>query len=459
MASQSSILHHTSSIAPLSMGDIVINSGEFSSSFDTLNLSRRLDYLGSSHTHETIDYSQLLSLEIWIRILRFLSFRDVLRLESLSRHLQSAVHMHLKLVRTINLVERGSLRSLPVLFDDVAFGRLPRLCPRLESILGFFPSNLSHTRPRFPRPRPPRPASGSNSNPAASSNGSGATVNSSSSAFIPRDAAAASSSSENKPSNSAASSFLTRPPNHCLHTPNVLHTLKMFKYMRAIEINNAQLLTAILRDHELHHLQILGAFWNSEAVQRSPRDGPPVPGGMYYRVLELEPNMFALTRQLPAYLQPQQPELSAQPPLPPALSSGLSLGSLQDLHLEAVTIASLPRMESVRTLYLRFVRFANADPFQGFEAPHLESFVLSNCVGPSHWLYFLRLVFALSHSPLLERLELTRVPLFGAQRTTHSLRALASLSSLSSVFIFFLLDFDYPSLSSNSVAFSKSSFF
>lgn len=214
-----------------------------------------------------------------------------------------------------------------------------------------------------------------------------------------------------------------RPTSHFLHTPNVLHTLKQFRHLRAIELNNTMLLKVILLDHELHHLQIVGAFWNSEAVQRAPRDGPPAPG-LYRVAFDLDPNMFALSRPPPAYVQQQQQQHQQQQQQPHALalpqpqlapSAGLALGALQDLHLEAVTLTSLPRMERVRSLYLRFVRFSHADPFQGFEAPHLESFVLSNCVGPSHWLYFLRLVFALSHSPLLARLELTRVPLFGAR--------------------------------------------
>lgn len=52
------------------------------------------------------------------------------------------------------------------------------------------------------------------------------------------------------------------------------------------------------------------------------------------------------------------------------------------------------------------VRFVGNEPFQNMACPHLQTFIMNNCVGPSRPLKYLRIFTTLARSPSLSRVEL-----------------------------------------------------
>jgi len=91
---------------------------------------------------------------------------------------------------------------------------------------------------------------------------------------------------------------------------------------------------------------------------------------------------------------------------------------LSQLVLTGVSVPSLPSMESVSFLQLRWVKFTDPDPFKDFSCPKLEQFIMKNCmgdieIGSFRPLTCIPLFSALGRAAHLERLELVRVPFPG----------------------------------------------
>ena len=91
---------------------------------------------------------------------------------------------------------------------------------------------------------------------------------------------------------------------------------------------------------------------------------------------------------------------------------------LSQLVLTGVTVPSLPSMESLTFLQLRWVKFTDPDPFKDFSCPKLEHFIMKNCMGDLDAGSFgpltcIPLFNALGRAAHLERLELVRVPFPG----------------------------------------------
>ncbi|XP_022243608.1 F-box only protein 38-like isoform X2 [Limulus polyphemus] len=86
---------------------------------------------------------------------------------------------------------------------------------------------------------------------------------------------------------------------------------------------------------------------------------------------------------------------------------------ISSLHLSGVEVPELTVMPQVEHMYLHGVRFTKINPFRGFVAPSLRTFVMRHCMGPSVALRYLPLVVTLSSATFLSRLELVRVPILG----------------------------------------------
>ena len=91
---------------------------------------------------------------------------------------------------------------------------------------------------------------------------------------------------------------------------------------------------------------------------------------------------------------------------------------LSQLILTGVTVPSLPSIESLSFLQLRWVKFTDPGPFRDFSCPKLEHFIMKNCMGDVKIGSFspiacIPLFHALGKAAQLERLELVRVPFPG----------------------------------------------
>ncbi|XP_078362498.1 F-box only protein 38-like, partial [Oculina patagonica] len=91
---------------------------------------------------------------------------------------------------------------------------------------------------------------------------------------------------------------------------------------------------------------------------------------------------------------------------------------LSQLILTGVSVPSLPPIESLSFLQLRWVKFTDPEPFRDFSCPKLEHFVMKNCMGDVEIGSFsplacIPLFHALGKAVHLERLELVRVPFPG----------------------------------------------
>ncbi|PFX11856.1 F-box only protein 38 [Stylophora pistillata] len=106
-------------------------------------------------------------------------------------------------------------------------------------------------------------------------------------------------------------------------------------------------------------------------------------------------------------------------PIPP--NSFLSIPTrvkLSQLVLTGVTVPSLPTIEGLTILQLRWVKFTDHEPFKDFSCPKLEHFIMKNCMGVIETGSFsprvcIPLFHALGRAAHLERLELVRVPFPG----------------------------------------------
>ncbi|PAA69048.1 hypothetical protein BOX15_Mlig022920g1, partial [Macrostomum lignano] len=103
-------------------------------------------------------------------------------------------------------------------------------------------------------------------------------------------------------------------------------------------------------------------------------------------------------------------------PLPGSASKLLlnpHINSLTKVDLQCVCLNALPKMDCVRYLYLKWVRFSGNDPFGNFSAPKLQTFVMNNCAGPSNAFRYLRVFTAVARAQQLARLELVGLRFIG----------------------------------------------
>ncbi|GAB1597530.1 F-box only protein 38-like [Argonauta hians] len=151
-----------------------------------------------------------------------------------------------------------------------------------------------------------------------------------------------------------------------LSIPGVIHALSSAPKLKGVEISDIFLLEAILK--YLPKLEILGTFKNRDCF------------------------------------------------FPIFCNNKLSLLSnplITSLHLTGVVIPELPRMQTLKHLYLRFVRLTQHQPFRDFAAPSLQTFVMAHCAGPINPLRHVPLITSLAMAKSLQRLELLRVPFLG----------------------------------------------
>ncbi|XP_067686174.1 F-box only protein 38-like [Haliotis asinina] len=151
-----------------------------------------------------------------------------------------------------------------------------------------------------------------------------------------------------------------------LTIPGIIAALSSAPRLKAVEVSDINLMEAIL--NYLPRLEILGIFKNRNAA------------------FPINPsNKLTLTSN-------------------PRITS---------LHLSGVVISELPRMSHVKHIYLRWVKITHSHPFRDFAVPSLQSFVMSNCAGPSSTLKYVPLITGLAAARSLTRLELVRVPFLG----------------------------------------------
>lgn len=94
------------------------------------------------------DYTQKLSLEMLCMIMKNLHLRDIMKLECLSRKLQEAVSLHLRLRTKIDFAEGKIYGWMAEGINDEILTTLLQRCPDLEVIHGFHPVNIAKRRQR-----------------------------------------------------------------------------------------------------------------------------------------------------------------------------------------------------------------------------------------------------------------------------------------------------------------------
>ncbi len=98
--------------------------------------------------HGGNDHLSRLSLEVLCRILSYLPLKDLVKMDQLSRKLQEAVTMHLRLITQIDFTEGTIYGWMPTTFNDETFGSFLKRCPGVVSIYGMHLRNLSKRRQR-----------------------------------------------------------------------------------------------------------------------------------------------------------------------------------------------------------------------------------------------------------------------------------------------------------------------
>ncbi|PAA63020.1 hypothetical protein BOX15_Mlig022920g2, partial [Macrostomum lignano] len=158
----------------------------------------------------------------------------------------------------------------------------------------------------------------------------------------------------------------------------ILQALKQCKKLKSIEIMDVDLMSRIFATFP--RVKFHGMFRNRPDVWDCERayEGPsPLPGSA--SKLLLNPHINSLTK----------------------------------VDLQCVCLNALPKMDCVRYLYLKWVRFSGNDPFGNFSAPKLQTFVMNNCAGPSNAFRYLRVFTAVARAQQLARLELVGLRFIG----------------------------------------------
>ncbi|PAA87311.1 hypothetical protein BOX15_Mlig014042g1, partial [Macrostomum lignano] len=182
----------------------------------------------------------------------------------------------------------------------------------------------------------------------------------------------ATAAANSQAASSASSSVGASRTNRFLTYGGILQALKQCKKLKSIEIMDVDLMSRLIASFP--RVKFHGMFRNRPDIWDCERayEGPsPLPS--------------SATKLL---LSPQ-------------------INSLTKVDLQTVCLNTLPKMDCVRYLYLKWVRFASNDPFVNFSAPKLQTFVMNNCAGPSNAFRYLRVFTALAKAPQLARLELT----------------------------------------------------
>lgn len=97
---------------------------------------------------QSCDYLRKLSLEILCKILSYLPLKDVVRLARLSRRMNEAITMHLRLLRDVDFTEGEVYGWMCTGFTDTTFASFLRRCPEVVNIYGLHMRNISKRRHR-----------------------------------------------------------------------------------------------------------------------------------------------------------------------------------------------------------------------------------------------------------------------------------------------------------------------
>ena len=100
-------------------------------------------------------------------------------------------------------------------------------------------------------------------------------------------------------------------------------------------------------------------------------------------------------------------------PIPMNNKLNLCNAKISTLDLCGVVIPELPCIGTVKHLYLKWVKLTDPNPFKDFVVPMLQTFIMSNCAGPTNPLKYVPLITGLAGSRWLNRLQLIRVPFLG----------------------------------------------
>ena len=248
------------------------------------------------------------SLEILVKIMSFMTLKEILLLETIGKRFSTATTIHLRTRKTIDFTEGKWYGEMSPLITDGIFSRLLKRCPEVENVLGI------HTR-----------------------------------------------------------TIGKRQQRHvdALSVDGITAALTFCHKLKSINTSNVQVLDAMLALNP--SLEISGGFRNR--------------GGEF----PISPqNCLTIPRKV----------------------------KLSQLVLTGVTLPSLPEMDTLSFLQLRWVKFTDPEPFRDFSSPKLEHFIMKNCMSDSGTgsytpLTCLPLLQALGKAAHLERLELVRVPFPG----------------------------------------------
>ena len=105
---------------------------------------RKVD-VTSGRAHPQDNFSKL-SLETICKILSFLPFFDIMKMDRLSRKLSQGVSLHLRLTMEVDFTEGKIYGWMPASFNDLTFRKFLTRCPQLIRIFGLHPASLSKRR-------------------------------------------------------------------------------------------------------------------------------------------------------------------------------------------------------------------------------------------------------------------------------------------------------------------------
>ncbi|XP_062856607.1 F-box only protein 38 isoform X2 [Trichomycterus rosablanca] len=102
----------------------------------------------TSFQNELKDYINELSHEVLCHIFRYLPMRDIMCMECLSRKLQEAIALYLRVVKVVDLCASRWWEYMPSGFTDSTFLTLLKKMPDLEQLYGLHPRYLERRRVR-----------------------------------------------------------------------------------------------------------------------------------------------------------------------------------------------------------------------------------------------------------------------------------------------------------------------
>uniref|UniRef100_A0A4W4FDY6 F-box domain-containing protein n=1 Tax=Electrophorus electricus TaxID=8005 RepID=A0A4W4FDY6_ELEEL len=114
----------------------------------TRNMGGGMGTLSSLQEGDPKDYINELSHEVLCHIFRYLPMQDIMCMECLSRKLQEAVTLYLRVVKVVDLCASRWWEYMPSGFTDSSFLTLLKKMPDLEQLYGLHPRYLERRRVR-----------------------------------------------------------------------------------------------------------------------------------------------------------------------------------------------------------------------------------------------------------------------------------------------------------------------